>query len=201
MKKTKILIAQLLLLALLIFLSGCSGSSNIKNDFCGVHINYQYCKCAFHNEYCSNIGMSKSEANTYVYAEYTKWLESQVEEEYGIIEKDGKLYINSKPGEILKIKTNDLPVWAQAQLVVVGAMANCVGPPDTISSGDNNVLLNGLPVARKGDDTAHGGKITEGSTTIFVNGVPAAFVGGMHVCPMVTGTVPHVGGLIASTGY
>lgn len=29
---------------------------------------------------------------------------------------------------------------------------------------------------------------------------PAARVGDMHTCPMVTGTVPHVGGPIASPG-
>jgi uncharacterized Zn-binding protein involved in type VI secretion len=31
-------------------------------------------------------------------------------------------------------------------------------------------------------------------------GVPAARVGDMHVCPMVTGTVPHVGGPILPPG-
>jgi uncharacterized Zn-binding protein involved in type VI secretion len=31
-------------------------------------------------------------------------------------------------------------------------------------------------------------------------GMPAARVTDMHVCPMVTGTVPHVGGPIASPG-
>lgn len=75
-----------LVIVLLIFLAGC-GDSNIKDDFCGVHINYQYCKCAFHNEDYDNIKMSKSEAKTYVYAEYDKWIESlsSKEEKYGII--------------------------------------------------------------------------------------------------------------------
>ncbi|GLS26094.1 PAAR domain-containing protein [Marinibactrum halimedae] len=31
-------------------------------------------------------------------------------------------------------------------------------------------------------------------------GKPASRVGDMHVCPMVTGTVPHVGGPIVSPG-
>lgn len=31
-------------------------------------------------------------------------------------------------------------------------------------------------------------------------GMPAARVGDMHVCPMVTGTVPHVGGPILPPG-
>ena len=32
-------------------------------------------------------------------------------------------------------------------------------------------------------------------------GQPAARVGDMHVCPMVTGVVPHVGGPILPPGY
>lgn len=193
------------LLILAILLVGCStGKPDIKNDFCGVHINYQYCKCAFHNEYCGSIGMDKSEAKTYVYAEYNKWLDSLiiVEEEYGVIEKDGKLYLKSKPGEVLSISSNDLPPWASAQMVTVGASITNVGPPDTVASGDNNVLLNGKPVARLNDDTLHGGKIVEGSSKIFVNGVPAAFLGGMTTCPMVApGPVPHVGGPITTNGW
>jgi hypothetical protein len=54
-------------------------------------------------------------------------------------------------------------------------------------------------VARLNDLTQHGGTIVEGSDRIFVNGVPAAFRGGMTVCPMLTGGspgVPHVGGPI-----
>ncbi|PLX28160.1 hypothetical protein C0583_00325 [Candidatus Parcubacteria bacterium] len=128
--------------------------------------------------------------------------EEEGDEKYGIIEKDGKVYIKSKPGEVLSISSSDLPDWANAQMVVVGASAVCVGPPSTISSGDSNVLLNGLPVARKGDETSHGGSITEGSDKIFINGVPAAFVGAQTVCPMVSpGPVPHVGGPISNNGY
>jgi hypothetical protein len=47
---------------------------DIRDDFCGVVLNFQYCKCAFHNEYCEAIGLSKSAANTYVQAEYDKWV-------------------------------------------------------------------------------------------------------------------------------
>lgn len=195
----------ILVLSLLFLFTGCSENSNIKNDFCGVHINFQYCKCAFHDEYCANIGMSKSEANTYVYAEYNKWLDSlkpektDDEEKYGIIEKDGNLYLNSKPGEVLKIKTEDLPKWAQGQIATVGATILVVGPPDSIAEGDNNVLLDGLPIARINDSTAHGGIIVEGSDKIFVNNRPVAIIGGFAVDPMISpGATPHVGGPIAT---
>ena len=47
---------------------------DIKNDFCGVVINFQYCKCAFHNEYCDAVGLSKSAANNYVNREFDQWV-------------------------------------------------------------------------------------------------------------------------------
>ncbi len=61
----------------------------------------------------------------------------------------------------------------------------------------------GKPAARMGDMTAHGGTITVGFPTVLIGGQPAARVGDMHVCPMVTpGTppVPHVGGPIMPPG-
>jgi hypothetical protein len=122
MKKT---IISLLLILGLSFLSGCSNNSDIKNNFCGVHINYRYCKCAFHNEHCGNVGMSKSEAKEHVFSKYNTWKnppsKETKDEIYGIIEKNGKLYLNSKPGEILSIKTKDLPKRAQNQIATVGA--------------------------------------------------------------------------------
>ena len=58
----------------------------------------------------------------------------------------------------------------------------------------------GKPAARLGDMTAHGGTITgPGCPTVLIGGMPAATLGDMHVCPMVTpGTppIPHVGGPI-----
>jgi uncharacterized Zn-binding protein involved in type VI secretion len=53
------------------------------------------------------------------------------------------------------------------------------------------------PAARMGDLTAHGGTIVMGLPTVLIGGQPAARLGDMHVCPMVTGLVPHVGGPIA----
>lgn len=55
----------------------------------------------------------------------------------------------------------------------------------------------GQPAARVGDMTAHGGVIIPpGCPTVLISGMPAARMGDMHTCPMVTGTVPHVGGPI-----
>ena len=54
------------------------------------------------------------------------------------------------------------------------------------------------PAARMGDPTVHGGIITVGCPTVLIGGQPAARVGDMHTCPMVTVLVPHVGGPIAT---
>jgi uncharacterized Zn-binding protein involved in type VI secretion len=53
------------------------------------------------------------------------------------------------------------------------------------------------PAARMGDLTAHGGVIVLGCPTVLIGGQPAARLGDMHTCPMVTVLVPHVGGPIA----
>jgi len=52
------------------------------------------------------------------------------------------------------------------------------------------------PAARMGDSTAHGGTIMLGAPNVLIGGMPAARLSDMHVCPMVTGVVPHVGGPI-----
>lgn len=57
--------------------------------------------------------------------------------------------------------------------------------------------------ARMGDTCAHGGTIILGCPTVLIENMPAARVGDMHVCPMVTpGTppIPHVGGPILPPG-
>ena len=57
------------------------------------------------------------------------------------------------------------------------------------------------PAARVGDMTVHGGVIIPpGCPTVLIGGMPAARVGDMHTCPMVTGLVPHVGGPILPPG-
>jgi uncharacterized Zn-binding protein involved in type VI secretion len=54
--------------------------------------------------------------------------------------------------------------------------------------------------ARIGDSCTHGGVIMVGCPTVLIGNMPAARVGDMHVCPMVTGVVPHVGGPILPPG-
>lgn len=51
---------------------------------------------------------------------------------------------------------------------VVGDMAVCTGPPDTIIAGSSTVLIGGMPAARMGDSTAHGGTIILGEFTVMI---------------------------------
>ena len=49
-----------------------------------------------------------------------------------------------------------------------GDMMVCVGPPDSIKAGSASVFINGKPAARMGDGTSHGGVILGGSGNVFI---------------------------------
>jgi uncharacterized Zn-binding protein involved in type VI secretion len=49
-------------------------------------------------------------------------------------------------------------------------MATCVGPPDNILMGSTTVNIGGMPAARIGDLTAHGGSIVVGCPTVVIGG-------------------------------
>ena len=53
---------------------------------------------------------------------------------------------------------------------VMGDMATCGGPPDTIIKGSATVMIGGKPAARMGDTTAHGGSIVMGCPTVIIGG-------------------------------
>ena len=56
------------------------------------------------------------------------------------------------------------------------------------------------PAARAGDMTSHGTPLTPGpgSLNVLIGGLPAwRATSDFHTCPLVTGTVPHVGGVVA----
>ena len=53
---------------------------------------------------------------------------------------------------------------------VVGDMATCVGPPDSLVMGSGTVLIGGKPAVRMGDTTAHGGIVVAGAPTVIIGG-------------------------------
>lgn len=55
------------------------------------------------------------------------------------------------------------------------------------------------PAARVGDQTSHGTPLSPGpgSVNVLIGGMPAwRATADFHTCPLVTGTVPHVGGVV-----
>jgi hypothetical protein len=53
-------------------------------------------------------------------------------------------------------------------------MLTCVGLPDVIAMGSFTVLVGGMPAARMGDMTAHGGTIVLGLPTVLIGQVSGA---------------------------
>ena len=57
------------------------------------------------------------------------------------------------------------------------------------------------PAARMGDTTSHGTPLAPGpgSLDVMIGGMPAwRATADFHACPLVTGVVPHVGGVVAA---
>jgi len=59
---------------------------------------------------------------------------------------------------------------ANMPAATVGFSCVCVGPPDSIVKGSTTVTINGQPAARMGDSTAHGGSIVAGCPTVQIGG-------------------------------
>ncbi len=68
------------------------------------------------------------------------------------------------PPGVLTVLIGNMPA------AVMGNMATCVGPPDSIVRGSATVLIGGQPAARMGDSTAHGGAIVLGLPTVMIGG-------------------------------
>ena len=65
----------------------------------------------------------------------------------------------------------------------VTTMCTCVGPPDMISQGSSSVFINGLPAARLGDMTIHGGRIVSGCMTVLIGDAGGSSSGTAFVGP------------------
>lgn len=59
---------------------------------------------------------------------------------------------------------------AKLPAAVIGNLLTCVGPPDSIVKGSATVTIGGMPAARIGDTTAHGGSIVMGCPTVIIGG-------------------------------
>ena len=52
---------------------------NVKDHYCGPVINFQYCKCAFHNELCDVVNLTPRTAHSYVQKEFREWNRQQIQ--------------------------------------------------------------------------------------------------------------------------
>jgi uncharacterized Zn-binding protein involved in type VI secretion len=52
----------------------------------------------------------------------------------------------------------------------MGDMLTCTGPPDTVLLGSATVFIGGVPAARMGDSSAHGGSLILGCPTVLIGG-------------------------------
>lgn len=53
---------------------------------------------------------------------------------------------------------------------VMGDMATCVGPPDSLIKGSMTVMIGKKPAIRVGDTTAHGGTVVMGCFNVMIGG-------------------------------
>lgn len=147
---TKKLLSLVALLMVTLFTTGCIFGSgkigrvekfqkpDIKDDFCGIGIDFRYCKCAFHNEFCKEIGMSKSAANKIVKKQYDSWVKglqadfaTNCEQNDGIFEKDECSYCADE-----YVRQNDLCVAREDGSDVLEEDAK-----NELSNATNNELL------------------------------------------------------------
>jgi uncharacterized Zn-binding protein involved in type VI secretion len=47
-------------------------------------------------------------------------------------------------------------------------MTTCAGPPDAVAMGSFTVMIGGMPAARIGDNTVHGGVISVGAPQVMI---------------------------------
>jgi len=52
---------------------------NVKDDYCGAHINFQFCRCAFHDEYCTDVGMDQDGAHGHVLSAFREWNRERIQ--------------------------------------------------------------------------------------------------------------------------
>jgi uncharacterized Zn-binding protein involved in type VI secretion len=47
-------------------------------------------------------------------------------------------------------------------------LTTCAGPPDGVAMGSQTVMIGGMPAARIGDITMHGGVVTVGCPQVMI---------------------------------
>jgi uncharacterized Zn-binding protein involved in type VI secretion len=79
-------------------------------------------------------------------------------------------------------------------------LCTCVGPPDMIAMGAFTVIVSGMPAARIGDLTVHGGTIVVGLPTVLIgdNGASGGGGGGGPVTVGIGGPKAGLAGMLST---
>lgn len=131
------LIGALSLLALPLFTFAQTESytvtfPDVKEEFCGVHVNFQYCKCAFHGDYCDAVGQNQSGAYTYVMEEYRRYTGDLIENAARrCLEDNDRWDVSSRTCFISNEPEPELPPPLEEQY----EFPNMVGVPEPVTSG------------------------------------------------------------------
>lgn len=72
-------------------------------------------------------------------------------------------------GPIIESGGNTIVKIFGIPVAVVGAKCICIGPPDSVTQGSSIVKINGKPIVRMGDGTAHGGKVIIGMPIVMAD--------------------------------
>jgi uncharacterized Zn-binding protein involved in type VI secretion len=54
--------------------------------------------------------------------------------------------------------------------VIANDLCLCVDPGNMVMRGSATVMIDGMPAARMGDPTTHGGQIDQGSSSVLIGG-------------------------------
>ena len=52
---------------------------DVKDRYCGVELDFHWCKCAFHNQYCSSVDSNQDAAHAYVLNSFRAWNQEKIQ--------------------------------------------------------------------------------------------------------------------------
>lgn len=122
---------------------------DVKNEYCGVEINYQYCKCAFHNDYCNAVNHTQNSAYNYVMGQYRTWVSDKIESAARSCLEDG----------------NQWSAGSRTCTIRPDAEPQATAPKESLSEAHNLPTMVGVP---EPVTSGYYGKITESNGDVFV---------------------------------
>ncbi len=142
---------SLILIFLPLVLSACFREKSVfepgdmRKDFCGTHLNYQYCDCAFEGKFCAEVAQNQDEAKAYVEAEYGKWVQKEsmafaerCRKENGQMKKDKCVYCPET--KVLRDGKCVRSTESESETAVSDTAKECVADDDCAAVCKGNLL-------------------------------------------------------------